>query len=157
MLPCTEKLTLQLFHTLLPELLWGSAYMERASKTENPNQELEKFWNLLKLLKSLWKVSFRYFIEWMLVGDEMPFSWCHGTKVFLGEMYSRDRKLLCVRFISPFCFTALSLMWAVSSVGSAPAHNTKHLFSDHCHPRERMSKAQQVIPHRGNKKHAPQF
>lgn len=46
----------------------------------------------------------------------------HRTKVGLGEMCSRDSKLLYTRLISPFCCTALSLMWAVSSMGSAPAH-----------------------------------
>lgn len=58
----------------------------------------------------------------LLVGGEMPLSCCHKTKVCLGEMYGRDSKVLSIRFISPFCCTALGLMWAVSSMGSAPAH-----------------------------------
>lgn len=122
MLPYSERLTLQQFHTLLSELLWDLAYMERARKTGDPNQDLKNFWNLLKLLKSLLKGSFCYFSESKLVGDEMPLSCCHKTKVCLGEMYSRDSKVLSIRFISPFCCTALGLMWAVSSMGSAPAH-----------------------------------
>lgn len=98
--------------------------MERARKTGDPNQDLEKLWNLLKLLKSLWKGSFWYFSEWMPVGDEMPLSCCHRTKVCLEEMYSRVSKFLSIRFVSPFCCTALSLMWSVSSMDSAPGHKS---------------------------------